>query len=75
MPAQNTAEPAITATIENAAPESPVDRRLLIGGRLVATDRTFPSSNPATGAVIGYAPDGEFLERKTFAVPAAVARA
>lgn len=62
MPAQDTAEPAITSTIENAAPESPVDRRLLIGGRLVATDKTFPSGNPATGAVIGYAPDAGVAE-------------
>ncbi|GAA4544999.1 aldehyde dehydrogenase family protein [Mycobacterium paraffinicum] len=62
MPAQDTAEPAITATIENAAPESPVDRRLLIGGRLVTTDRTFPSGNPATGEVIGYAPDASVAD-------------
>lgn len=62
MPAQDTAEPAITATIENAAPESTVDRRLLIGGRLVGTDRTFPSNNPATGAVIGHAPDAGVAE-------------
>ena len=33
------------------------DRRLLIGGHLVDTDRTFPSLNPATGEVFGYAPD------------------
>jgi acyl-CoA reductase-like NAD-dependent aldehyde dehydrogenase len=33
------------------------DKRLLIDGRLVTTDRTFPSVNPATGDVIGHAPD------------------
>ena len=32
-------------------------RRLLIGGELVATGRTFPSLNPATGQPIGDAPD------------------
>jgi len=31
--------------------------RLLIDGKLVATDRTYPSLNPATGQVIGQAPD------------------
>ncbi|MGH3967285.1 MAG: aldehyde dehydrogenase family protein, partial [Mycobacterium sp.] len=35
----------------------PPDRRLLIDGRLVGADRTFPSLNPATGDVLGYAPD------------------
>src|SRR6185437_1671854 len=33
------------------------DRRLLIDGRLLETERTFPSINPATGAVLGHAPD------------------
>ncbi len=33
------------------------DRHLLIGGRLVETERTFPSLNPATGEVLGHAPD------------------
>src|SRR5947209_18546980 len=56
MPGQDTAETTAT-TIADAAPESRVDRRLLIDGRLVAADRTFPSINPATGAVIGHAPD------------------
>ena len=40
-----------------ALSEPKVDRRLLIDGRLVGTDKTFPSYNPATGAVIGHAPD------------------
>ncbi|MGO9384431.1 MAG: hypothetical protein ACLP4W_20670 [Mycobacterium sp.] len=38
MPAQDTAE-----TIADAAPASQVDRRLLIDGRLVTADQTFPS--------------------------------
>jgi aldehyde dehydrogenase (NAD+) len=37
----------------NAGP----DRRLLIDGRLLETSRTFPSINPATGEVLGHAPD------------------
>ena len=40
----------------------PVDRRLLIDGRLVIADRTFASVNPATGAVLGYAPDAGVAE-------------
>ena len=36
---------------------SQVSRRLLIDGRLVSTEATFPSVNPATGAVVGYAPE------------------
>ena len=32
-------------------------RHLLIDGRLLDTERTFPSLNPATGAVLGHAPD------------------
>lgn len=55
MPAQDTAEPAASA-FADAARES-FDRRLLIDGRLVTSEKTFPSINPATGAVIGYAPD------------------
>lgn len=57
MAAQDTAEPAA-----DAAPESHAERRLLIGGRLVTADTTFPSINPATGAVIGHAPDAGAAE-------------
>jgi aldehyde dehydrogenase (NAD+) len=52
LPAQETAP-----TIADAPPETQVDRRLLIDGRLVTAGKTFPSINPATGAVIGHAPD------------------
>jgi acyl-CoA reductase-like NAD-dependent aldehyde dehydrogenase len=31
--------------------------RMLIDGKLVAADRTYPSVNPATGQVLGHAPD------------------
>ena len=43
------------AGANTAAPQT--ERRLLIDGRLLGTERTFPSINPATGAVLGYAPD------------------
>jgi acyl-CoA reductase-like NAD-dependent aldehyde dehydrogenase len=56
MPVQDTAETA-AETIADAAPESQLDRRLLIDGRLVTVDKTFPSINPATGVVIGHAAD------------------
>ena len=56
MRVQDTAE-TTAETIADAAPESQVDRQLLIDGRLITADRTFPSFNPATGAVIGHAPD------------------
>ena len=36
----------------------PADRRMLIDGQLVETERTFATLNPATGEVLGYAPDG-----------------
>jgi aldehyde dehydrogenase (NAD+) len=57
LPSHDTA----TATVsDNSSRESGAahpDRRLLINGQLVTTDRTFPSVNPATGDVIGHAPD------------------
>jgi aldehyde dehydrogenase (NAD+) len=65
MPAQDTAD-----SIADAAAASPVDRRLLIDGRLVSTEKAFPSINPATGAVIGYAPDA-VVEEAEAAVAAA----
>src|SRR5918992_505890 len=36
-------------------------RRMLIGGQWVeaASGKTFPAHNPATGEVLGYAPEGE----------------
>ncbi len=57
MSVQDTAE----ATAD-AVPESPADRRLLVDGQLVATDKVFPSINPANGEVIGYAPDAGVKE-------------
>ncbi|SON60812.1 3-succinoylsemialdehyde-pyridine dehydrogenase [Mycobacterium simulans] len=61
MPAQGTADTAsreVAGAVGGAAVSpSRADRRLLIDGRLVATAKTFPSINPATGAVLGHAPD------------------
>ena len=43
-----------TPTISSdAASAETADRRLLIDGRLLETERTFPSINPATGEVLG----------------------
>lgn len=50
------------STIADAAPESQVKRRLLIDGQLVTTAASFPSINPATGAVLGHAPDAGIEE-------------
>ncbi len=43
------------ASADTAEPQA--DRRLLIDGALLETARTFPSINPATGEVLGHAPD------------------
>ncbi|MGH3556884.1 MAG: aldehyde dehydrogenase family protein [Mycobacterium sp.] len=48
---------AATIAGSGRSTDGDVDRRLLIDGRLVTANRTFPSVNPATGAVLGYAPD------------------
>src|SRR4051812_38982237 len=40
------------------APRANADRRMLIDGELVESERTFASLNPATGEVFGHAPDG-----------------
>ncbi|WP_067680698.1 aldehyde dehydrogenase family protein [Nocardia miyunensis] len=53
--------------------ESGVTRRLLIDGRLVETERTLASLNPATGQVYGYAPEAGIAE--TDAAVAAARRA
>jgi aldehyde dehydrogenase (NAD+) len=53
-----------TAAEEHSEPKpAPLqERRLLMGGRLVDTDRKFLSINPATGAVVGRAPDAGVAE-------------
>jgi aldehyde dehydrogenase (NAD+) len=41
------------------------DGRVLIDGKLAETGRTFPSLNPATGEVLGHAPDVTVAEAET----------
>src|SRR5690348_12741478 len=48
---------ATTGERSEAHPETP-DRRMLINGELVEAPHSFASINPATGEVVGYAPDG-----------------
>lgn len=52
------------STDEVAAPGAQADRRLLIDGQLVTAQKTLPSVNPATGAVLGYAPDAGVEEAR-----------
>ena len=61
MPPQD----AATATMgDRPATDGGPDRRLLIDGQLVATGRVFASVNPATGTVIGHAPDAGIDEAR-----------
>ena len=46
------------ANTEVTSANHKADRKMLIDGRLVDTARTFPSLNPATGEVLGHAPEG-----------------
>ncbi|MQY27672.1 aldehyde dehydrogenase family protein [Nocardia aurantia] len=56
MPSQDTAAATSPDAAISAAPDDVV-KRLLIDGQLVTAERTFPSINPATGEIFGYAPD------------------
>jgi acyl-CoA reductase-like NAD-dependent aldehyde dehydrogenase len=58
MPLHDAATIAVGDTSSaNGGPHPAADRRLLIDGRLVTAGRVFASVNPATGDVIGHAPD------------------
>ncbi len=46
-----------STAVADDATSNGVTKRLLIDGELVTTDRTFASYNPATGDVVGHAPD------------------
>ncbi len=59
MPSQQAA--TVTMGTRPSADGGP-DRRLLIDGQLVSADRVFASINPATGEVIGHAPDAGIAE-------------
>lgn len=73
MSTQDTVSTAAANEQANGATATDSSRRLLIDGRLVATDKTFPTINPATGEVIGHAPDAGVAE--TEAAIAAARRA
>src|SRR5436309_11747659 len=58
MPLHDAATIAVgDSSSANGGPQPAADRRLLIDGRLVTAGRVFASVNPATGDVIGHAPD------------------
>jgi len=44
-------------SVADGGPAPEASKRLLVDGRLVATERTFASINPATGEIVGWAPD------------------
>src|SRR5436190_3692060 len=50
------------STISRGTSEGTADRRMLIDGRLVEADETFPSINPATEEVVGHAPDASVAD-------------
>ncbi len=56
MRVQDTAATIADGGQATGSPESA--RQMLIDGQLVGADRSYPSINPATGEVVGYAPDG-----------------
>ena len=45
------------SVVDSEAPAPDASKRLLIDGRLVSAKSTFASVNPATGEIIGWAPD------------------
>ena len=66
MGSQDTGSVSLAATAPGGQESTPVggagvghpaDRRMLIDGELLDTGRTFASLNPATGEILGYAPD------------------
>src|SRR6476620_7150199 len=50
--------PTISEGESTTSVEHSSQRRMLIDGELVGAADVFPSLNPATGEVLGYAPDG-----------------
>jgi aldehyde dehydrogenase (NAD+) len=57
MSAESTA-----ATTTDDRPVEAIHRRLLIDGKLVEASEVFPSINPATGTVLGHAPDASVAD-------------
>ena len=63
MPPQDAATATLGDTPSTNGESQPAaDRRLLIDGQLVTTGRVFASVNPATGDVVGHAPDAGIEE-------------
>lgn len=59
MPSQDA---AVTAGNVGQAVGARVDRQMLIAGDLVGAVEAFASVNPATGAIVGYAPNGAIAD-------------
>jgi aldehyde dehydrogenase (NAD+) len=57
MPSQNATVTVGDSPSTNGGSAPQADRRLLIDGQLVTAGRVFASVNPATGEIIGHAPD------------------
>jgi aldehyde dehydrogenase (NAD+) len=57
MPSQDATVTVGDSPSTNGGSAPQADRRLLIDGQLVTAGRVFASVNPATGEIIGYAPD------------------
>jgi aldehyde dehydrogenase (NAD+) len=53
-----------SVTTADDLPAESVQRLLLIDGQLVEAGRVFPSINPTTGAILGYAPDASVADAK-----------
>lgn len=53
-----------SAAVARSAQRDP-DKRMLIDGRLVGADQIFPSTNPATGKLIGFAPHASVSDAMT----------
>ncbi len=60
MPPQDTATTTSDAGVDGSG--SALGRRMLIDGELVSSSRTFASLNPATGDVLGDAPDATIAD-------------
>ena len=47
---------------QDATPLPPLPKRMLIDGKLVEAERTYPTVNPATGQVFAQAPDASVAD-------------
>lgn len=58
------AQETLATSGEIDAASGGVRKRLLIDGQLLSLEKTFPSLNPATGEIYGYAPDAGVAEAR-----------